>query len=332
MAKRFLCVAGAVLTVGSFTVSTTARAQDPACTAQPTAAQDACQKVFDLFRFVAPQLGTMITGGNATLGQIGAIGKTGHFSIGLRVVGMQTDLPDVKNLTISTSGAQASNFPTKQQWAGFPTVDLAVGLFKGLPLFGLFNVGSVDALVNVAYIPKINAGDYQISTPNGSLKLGFGGRVGLMAEGPLTPAVAVTVLRRDLPTLALTGGALTTGDGDSLYVDSLDLHTTSWRVTAGKHAGPLGVVVGIGKDQYQSSSTLHATVDNGAVSTGALTVSQKVDRTNMFVDVNLLFLHAEAGRVSGDAVPTFNHFTNSSGSSSSSDSKTYFSAGFRFGF
>jgi len=333
MAQRFLGVAIAALTVSSFTVSTAAHAQDAACMAQQTEAQDACQKVFDLFRYVAPSLGSMITGGNATLGQVGTIGNTGHFSLGFRVVGMQTDLPDVKNLTISTSGPQASNFPTKQQWAGFPTADLAVGVFKGLPLLGLLHVGSVDALVNLSYIPKIDVGDYQVSVPNGSFKVGFGGRVGVVSEGTLMPAVAATWLRRDLPTVALTGGGLSTSNGDSLYVDGLDVHTTSWRVTAGKHASVLGVVVGMGKDRYESSASLHAAVAPNppapGAQTGPLTVKQSVDRTNMFVDVNLLFIHAEAGRVTGDAVPTYNTFTTTH---PGSNAKTYFSTGFRFGF
>ena len=47
--------------------------------------QDACQKAIDLFDYMAPQLGTVIAGGNATLGQGGTLGGFPHFAIGLRV-------------------------------------------------------------------------------------------------------------------------------------------------------------------------------------------------------------------------------------------------------
>src|SRR5918999_3451529 len=62
---------------------------------QTRAAQDACQKAIDLFKYLAPQLGTAITGGNATLGQGGALGGLGHFSVGLRVNGVMGSLPNI---------------------------------------------------------------------------------------------------------------------------------------------------------------------------------------------------------------------------------------------
>ena len=46
--------------------------------------QDACQQAVDVYQFMAPQLGLALTGGNATLGQGGALGGLGHFSIGVR--------------------------------------------------------------------------------------------------------------------------------------------------------------------------------------------------------------------------------------------------------
>ena len=44
------------------------RAHGRATTAQRVA-QDACQQAYDLFQFMAPQLGVAVAGGNATLGQ-----------------------------------------------------------------------------------------------------------------------------------------------------------------------------------------------------------------------------------------------------------------------
>jgi hypothetical protein len=292
---------------------------------QPLIAQDACQKVVDLFHYVAPSLGSMITGGNATLGQIGSIGRTGHFSFEVRVVGMQTNLPQVQNMTFNATGPQPDNFPTKRQWAGFPTADVAIGIFPGFS-FGPMHIASVDALVNLAYVPKIKVGDDSIVVPHGSFKAGFGGRLGLVDEGVLRPAIAFTVLRRDLPTIGLRGGGLATNAGDSLFIDSLNLHTTSWRITAGKHAGILGAVVGIGQDHYNSDAAMHAVVPGS--STTNISVAQAVDRTNIFADVNVLFLHAEVGRVSGAKVSTYNSFSGADPSSG----QTYFATGIRLGF
>src|SRR5450759_4662060 len=63
------------------------------------ASQDACQMAIDLFKYMAPQLGTSITGGNATLGQGSSLGGLGHFSVGLRVNAVQGSLPQIQNVT-----------------------------------------------------------------------------------------------------------------------------------------------------------------------------------------------------------------------------------------
>ena len=72
---------------------------------QARASQDACQKAIDLFKYMAPQLGTSITGGNATLGQGGSLGGLGHFSVGLRVNAVQGSLPQIQNVTPSVTTA-----------------------------------------------------------------------------------------------------------------------------------------------------------------------------------------------------------------------------------
>src|ERR1700682_6533110 len=77
---------------------------------QTRASQDACQKAIDLFKYMAPQLGVSITGGNATLGQGSSLGGLGHFSIGLRVNAVQGSLPQVQNVTPAVTGATSSRY------------------------------------------------------------------------------------------------------------------------------------------------------------------------------------------------------------------------------
>src|ERR1700682_4393069 len=114
---------------------------------QQRASQDACQNAIDLFQYMAPQLGAAITGGNATLGQGGSLGGLGHFSAGLRVNALQGSVPQVQNVTPSVNGATSSAYDTKTQILPMPTADLAIGVFKGLPL-AITNVGGGDVLVS----------------------------------------------------------------------------------------------------------------------------------------------------------------------------------------
>ena len=123
---------------------------------QQRATQDACQKAIDLFRYMAPQLGTALAGGAPTLGQGGTLGGVGHFSVGLRVNAVMGDIPQIQDVPLSVQGAQRSTYPMKSQIIPLPTADLAVGIFGGLPL-GLTSVGGLDLLVSASYLPEFEA-------------------------------------------------------------------------------------------------------------------------------------------------------------------------------
>src|SRR5688572_32344074 len=89
-----------------------------------TVTQDACQKAVDLFQYMAPQLGTVIAGGNATLGQGGTLGGFAtfpfphpKFSIGFRVNALQGSLPDDENAAATPVPGDrvSSTIPVKDQ-------------------------------------------------------------------------------------------------------------------------------------------------------------------------------------------------------------------------
>src|SRR4051794_30238048 len=69
-------------------------------------AQDACQKSKDLFRYLAPEIGVTLAGGNATQGLTGTLGGLGHFSVGIRGNGLDMSLPQVDRVTPNTRGAR----------------------------------------------------------------------------------------------------------------------------------------------------------------------------------------------------------------------------------
>jgi len=300
---------------------------------QTRASQDACQKAIDLFQYLAPQLATTVAGGNATLGQAGSLGGLGHFSAGFRVNALQGSLPQVQNVTPVVTGVQKSNYDTKSQLFPMPTAELAIGIFKGLPL-AITNVGGIDLLVSAAYLPEFNSSGVSVKVPNGSLKLGYGARVGILQESLLVPGVSVSYVRRDLPTVDIAANS----GNDSLYVNNFSLKTTAWRVVASKGLLLFGIAAGIGQDKYESSTNVSAHLAARAVPpTSAFTstpvsLSQNITRTNVFADLSLnllLFkLTGEIGQVSGGTINTYNTFSGTQ----AADSRIYGSVGARFGF
>ena len=110
-------------------------------------AQDACQKAIDLFRYMAPQLGTVLAGGNPTQGKGGTLGGLGHFSIGVRGNGLNGSLPEVDKIVPNTHGARQDTYTIDTKPIGFITADVGIGLFKGIATNGF---GSVDALVSAS--------------------------------------------------------------------------------------------------------------------------------------------------------------------------------------
>ncbi|MEX1187122.1 MAG: hypothetical protein WEA80_11085 [Gemmatimonadaceae bacterium] len=300
---------------------------------QQRATQDACQKAIDLFRYMAPQLGTAVAGGAPTLGQGGPTGGLGHFSIGVRVNAVMGKLPQIQDVPLSVQGAVRSTYPLESQIIPMPTADLALGLFGGLPL-GITSIGGLDLLVSASYLPEFEADNIKVEVDGSSIKFGFGARLGLLQESLLVPGVSVSYLRRDLPKIHMTARA----QSDSLQVRDLDIQTTSWRVMASKSFFMFGAAAGFGKDRYESSTTISARVASRtvpptpAVTAGPIDIEQKLSRTTMFLDLsmNLPFfkLVGEIGQVSGGDVETYNQFDGSK----ADDSRTYGSIGIRFGF
>jgi hypothetical protein len=318
MKKRFVLVFA--LVVGG---ASSAFAQANSCAVGLT--QDACQKAVDVYQYVAPQLGTAITGGNATLGQGGALGGLGHFSIGLRVNAVAGSIPQVDDASSQPvlTGAKATAYKLKDTPVPMPTVDGALGIFKGFPL-GLTNVGGVDLLVSASYIPKVDRSDLTID-PDNPIKVGYGARVSILQESIVVPGVSVTYLKRDLPVLSLTGS--TTG-GSTLRITDLSEKTTAWRLVASKSLIRFGISAGYGQDKYESSANANATISGQTSST--ISVAQTMTRSNMFADLSLNLpvfkLIAEVGQVSGGTAPsTVNTFPDKG----IVDSRLYGSVGIR---
>lgn len=305
----------------------------PSCVAGVT--QDVCQKTIDVFQFVAPQLGTIIAGGNATLGVGGTLGGLGHIYVSGRANVVNSELPSVDQIDPSTTGARSDQYPTQSQVAGIPQADVAIGLFRGIPL-GVTNVGGIDLLGSVSYLPTLNASGFRITTPNGSLKFGGGVRVGIVQESLIFPGISVTYLRRGLPTVDMTA---TSTSGDTLRVNDVNITTDSYRLVASKSLLALGIAAGVGQDRYNTTANASAYVaprglvgsGSAAATVGPIGLTQKISRTTYFIDATLnlvvVRLIGEIGRTSAVNIPTYNSFIGSSAGAA----QTFGAIGIRLG-
>jgi hypothetical protein len=286
--------------------------------------EDACQKAADLFRYMAPQLGTAIAGGSATMAQGGALGGFPHFAVGVRLNAVKGNTPKMSSAQPVAGAAVSSNYTTDDTPILAPTVDFALGIFRGFDV-GATTVLGADLLVNAAYVPEGDIGDVSITAPKGSLKIGYGARLGLIQEGLLVPGLGVTYLQRDLPVLDVS----TQSGSYKLAVDALDVTTTAWRVVASKNVLLMKVAIGGGIDKYTTTGTVLAST---GLTAGSLPIRQEVQRGTYFADlsINLLAarLVAEIGRVTNtNDISTFNRYD-----PAANDPRLYGSIGLRFGF
>lgn len=338
--KRILFAAMPLLLAAS---ATTAAAQGratrcPSSTSQTSSSYytaDACEKAIDLFGYMAPQLGTAIAGGSAVMGKGGTLGGLGHFSVGARVNAVNGSLPQILegDARPTTGGAQQDNYRTETQVVPMPVVDAAIGVFKGIPL-GVTNVGGIDLLANVSYMRDFESNGVSVAVRDDQWKFGYGARIGLLQESLVSPGIAVSYIKRDLPVLNIAGNV----GNYEVNVNDVDVQTTAWRVTASKSLLVFGLMLGGGQDRYESSATAIGRATGITTLPGGITtaesapvdLTQTLTRTNIFGGVTLnmaLFkLAAEIGQVSGGEIQTFNTFDKKADAS-----RLYGSLGLRFG-
>lgn len=322
-------------------MGTTAHAQGSDCPAAvggisgQNAARDICLRTKDVFQLLAPQLGAAITGGNPVLGQGGTLGGLGRFTVEARVIGvLNGDVPDLSEWSAPSTTAPASQeLKTLPFPVPLPAIDGAIGVFKGLPL-GLTNVGGIDLLASVAYIPTIDKDEFKI-TPKSNIKIGYGARIGLLQESLLIPGFSATWMKRDLPVTTMTGSTTFTGSSMSFTMADATIKTTSWRVVASKSLIMFGLAAGFGQDTYDETATFSGsatTALTGTTNFGPFALDHKMKRTNYFANasINLLLLKivGEIGQVSGGELSPAPFNTFSGGAAD--DARTYGSVGLRF--
>jgi hypothetical protein len=306
--------------------SVDSRCSDPAFVGAGHEGGDACQKVVDVYRYLGDQLGTLIAGGNAVMGRGGTLGGFPHFTAELRASIMRASIPDVAATGITVGEPRRSTYDINDKWVAIPQVDASLGIFRGIPV-GITYVGGVDAIVSAAYVPDVTSGSVSIASSDGSLRVGYGARLGIMSETALTPGISVTYLERRLPAVTITARE----GANSLSMRDLDVKARSWRVVASKSFVVFGVAAGIGQDELRARSALDYDVE-GVRPDRPFALETSPRRTNMFVDLSvtpfpLFRLVGELGRVSGGDVRTYNRFD-----PAADDARVYGSVGLRIGY
>jgi len=291
-----------------------------------TITADACQKSEDLFRYLTPQLGGALAGGNPLLGSGDVLGGLGHFSLGLRATAVRGSLPQFDGITVSSTGRVASDIAVEEQWVPVPVVDASLGIYKGFNL-GVTRVGGIDALVSATYLPTLEGDETDISLDDGNFKVGYGARVGLIQEAIIIPAITFTYLQRGLPALSVN---TETDDGAQVGVQGLEIDVASWRVIATKSFLIFDLSAGYGSDNITTGGQVRASAPGSGL-TETVGLNNDVTRTVIFAGLTLslgpIALAGEIGQATGGSLATFNRFD-----AEVNAARGFASVGLRFGF
>lgn len=211
----------------------------PACPSDlSSAGTKVCQAALDGVRSLHATAGLLLSGGNPVIGtaEAGGSGKFGHLQITFRAVVAEVVAPDTRfdgsldTVPVGHRGHLAA-----------PQVDLALGLFsRTLP------AGTVtfDLMGSVLGIPDDRFTSFQTvpgSRALGDISLGFGFGFRAAVTGQKLPAISLSVMKRDTPTLQY--GSTVTGDNAAYTFNTSAINV---RLFAGKRFGALEIAAGGG--------------------------------------------------------------------------------------
>jgi len=252
-------------------------------------AADPCQKGQDLFAFIVPQVGVAVSAGNPVLGEGGTMGGWGKRALSVRVSAVEGYLPE-NSLPITTTLSPApGDFGAKRTYIPVPSADMAVGLFSGVPA-GLTNIGGIDALLGVTYVPQASEGTFRIKPSGSSFALSYGVRVGALQESSVVPGLSISYMRRKLPTenIGYTPG------NDTLNVNNIAITSNTWRLVASKRIAVVGLAAGIGRDEIEGTSSMEGVV-NESISGFPLRSAVTLSDVRTKAKRNTAFLNASFG-------------------------------------
>lgn len=331
-ARRALLSVGSLFVVASLAITRPAEAQtlDPQCTAGARELEDGCQKAIDLYNFLAPQLGVMMSGGSPTVGERPGAPRMLRISFDVRANLITGSIPDIAVDTPSIDGARSTDYPVQRRTIGLPVVTAGVTVFTGVPV-GRFRALATDALVSVSYLPELSRDELDMRVESSSWRLGGGARVALLQEPEGGSSLSLSYIDRGLPVVDVEGR---TTEGDTITLSGLRASVRSWRLVGTHHLGFLGLRAGWGRDALTSGARLSAVVtgEGYQVRGEPFAFDHSSTRDNLFAGVSIDFrfasVAAEVGRIAeGPATATYNTFSGEK----PEQQRTYGSLGVRVG-
>lgn len=260
-----------------------------------------CNAAIDATDYFHPQLGLAISGGNPIVGSFRPLGGLGHLSIGVRATAFKTATPD-----LSFDGSSSTVPPGDSVPLGAPTIDAALGIYKGLShgLLAVDLLGSVVAIPNDVKDLHVDPGASSIG--NFSYKVGYGARVGILRGQFPIPSVTASWMHREIPTVRF--GDVPTGDN---YSYQIGLKATNMRLMAGWHILFFDIGGGVGRDKYTGDAMIH--FNNPVTATDdSIPITLDASRSTIFADVgmNLLFfkIGGEIGKQMTNDLSTVSDF------------------------
>lgn len=329
---RLVGKVAAVSTLGLGLTAQSAHAQVPVtCNATPTSANplDACQKIFDLFRFLTPQIGVALSGGNPMPGETGTLGTPGKSSVVLKVTAVDGVVPE-NTVNVVNGNPVASDFGAQRAPIPIPTLDAALSLFQGGAV-GLTNVGGVDLLLGLTYVPEFEKDRVRIKTDGRGFATSYGLRLGVLQESAAIPGISVSYRKRKLPKTNFSYQS----NNDTLAVNSTVVQSSAWRLVAGKHYKFLGLVAGVGRDNLTSRSQFNGTINEPApvnrLEVSAVLAQEKVKRNTAFFNLSVGLPRAQlVGEMGWSSKGEIQQTVNSFDGRQANDGYRYYSLGFGF--
>jgi hypothetical protein len=183
-----------------------------------------CDAAVDGTRAFHPIAGLLQSGGNPVLGTGATLGGLGHFSLTARANAAHVVLP-TRRTTVPVPPCPRATRSTRRCrcWKAPP------GSTAGCRPARLIDLLASAQLLPTDQIDHLTVDQGARRIGDIALGLGYGVRVGVTRDlGPL-PAISVSLMRRDIPTIAY--GDLARGDQ---FHYAVDLHATNLRVVASK--------------------------------------------------------------------------------------------------
>lgn len=292
-----------LVAVTTFVAAPLAAQSNPQCTpyAASTQAENLCNAAVDATNYFHPLLGLAISGGNPVVGSFKTFGGLGHLSIGIRATAFKANVPDLSYDGSTTTVPKGDELPL-----GAPTIDAGLGLFNGLANGML----SVDLLASVVAVPT-NIDNLSVDPDASTIgdfayHLGWGARVGVIKQAFPIPAVTVSYMKREIPTVQF-------GDvpGGDQYSYQIGVKSTSYRATVGYNLPIVSIGVGLGKDQYDGDAVVQFRHPVTAA-TESINIGLDQSRTTLFADVGFnlgpIKLAGEVGMQTSNDLKTASDF------------------------